>query len=114
VYVPLRQLAPCLDCDECFELGSPMCPACGSATWTSLSRFLAQSSSARHPGRRDVAAAQRHDDPLEIRQLIIVAGNPGSVFCAVGVRARRTGRTPRCATGKSLIRTIGVLRHFKQ
>jgi hypothetical protein len=80
VYVPLRQLALCLDCDECFELGSPMCPACGSATWTSLSRFLAQSSSARHPGRRDVAAAQRHDDPPEIRQLIIVAGNRAHLY----------------------------------
>jgi len=74
-HLPLRQLALCLDCDECFEIGSPTCPACGSATWTSLPRFLAQASSARHPGRRD-AAAKRHDDPSEIvQQLIIVAGN---------------------------------------
>ena len=72
-HLPLRQLALCLDCDECFEIGSPMCPACGSATWTSLSRFLAQASSARHPGHRD-AAAKQHDDPPEtVRQLIIVA-----------------------------------------
>jgi len=40
VYLSLRQLALCLDCDECFEIGSPTCPACGSATRTSLSRFL--------------------------------------------------------------------------
>jgi len=75
VHLPLRQLALCLDCDECFEISSPTCPACGSATWTSLSRFLAQASSARDPRRRD-AAAKRHDDPPEtVRQLIIVAGD---------------------------------------
>jgi hypothetical protein len=74
-HLPLRQLALCLDCDECFEIGSPTCPACGSATWTSLSRFLTQASSARHPGRRD-AVAKRPDDPPEmVRQFIIVAGD---------------------------------------
>jgi len=73
VHLPLRQLALCLDCDECFEISSPTCPACGSATWTSLSRFLAQASSARHPRRGD-AAGKGHDDPPEmVRQLIIVA-----------------------------------------
>ncbi len=45
VHLPLRQLALCLDCDECFEISSPTCPACGSATWTSLSRFGSLSSS---------------------------------------------------------------------
>ena len=72
VHLPLRQLALCLDCDECFEIGSPTCPACGSATWTSLSRFLA--------GRGD-AAAKRPDDPPEmVRQLIIVAGNRAHLY----------------------------------
>ena len=76
--LPLRQLALCLDCDECFEIGSPTCPACGSATWTSLSRFLAQTSSA--PGHRD-AAAKRPDDPPEmVRQLIIVAGDRAHLY----------------------------------
>jgi hypothetical protein len=80
VHLPLRQLALCLDCDECFELGSPTCPACGSATWTSFSRFLAQASSARHPGRRD-EASKRHDDPPEmVRQLIIVVGNRAHLY----------------------------------
>ena len=46
----------------------------------SLSQFLAQASSARHPGRRD-AAAKRHDDPPEIvRQLIIVALNRAHLY----------------------------------
>ncbi len=80
-HLPLRQLALCLDCDECFEIGSPTCPACGSATWTSLSRFLAQASSVRHPGRRDVAAAKQHDDSAEtVRQLIIVAGDRAHLY----------------------------------
>ena len=80
VYLPLRRLALCLDCDECCDIGSPTCPACGSATWTSLARFLAQVSSARHPGGRG-AAAKRHDDPPEmVRQLIIVAGSRAHLY----------------------------------
>jgi len=72
-HLPLRQLALCLDCDECFGIGPETCPSCGSATWTTPSRFLAQASLARHPGHRD-AVAKRHDDPPErVRQLIIVA-----------------------------------------
>jgi hypothetical protein len=80
VHLPLRQLALCLDCDECFAIGSPSCPACGSTTWTSLSRFLVQASSARDPECRD-AAAKRHDDPPEmVRQLIIVSGNRAHLY----------------------------------
>ena len=80
MHLPLRQLALCLDCDECFGISSPMCPACGSATWTLLSRFLAQASSARQPGRRD-AAAERPDDPPEVvRQLIIVARDRAHLY----------------------------------
>jgi hypothetical protein len=79
-YLPLRQLALCLDCDECFGIGPETCPCCGSATWTSLSRFLAQVSSARPPGRRD-AAAKRPDGPPEmVRQLIIVAGDRAHLY----------------------------------
>ena len=79
-HLPLRQLALCLDCDECFGIGPETCPSCGSATWTSLSRFLAQASSARDPRRRD-AAAKRHDDPPEtVRQLIIVAGDRAHLY----------------------------------
>jgi hypothetical protein len=40
VHLPLRRVALCLDCDECFELGFGRCPACGSGTWTALGRFL--------------------------------------------------------------------------
>jgi hypothetical protein len=76
----LRQLALCLDCDECFDISSPTCPTCGSATWTALARFLARASSARQPGRRD-AAARRPDDPPEtVRQLIIVAGDRAHLY----------------------------------
>src|SRR5262249_20162544 len=40
VHLPLRRLALCLDCDECFELGYESCPACGSGTWSAVARFL--------------------------------------------------------------------------
>src|SRR5688572_6925315 len=36
VHLPLRRLALCLDCEECFEIGDEACPACGSETWTPL------------------------------------------------------------------------------
>ena len=79
MHLPLRQMALCLDCDECFEISSPTCPACGSATWTSLARFLAQTSSACHPGRRD--ATKRPAGPPEmVRQLIIVAGDRAHLY----------------------------------
>jgi hypothetical protein len=39
MHLPLKRLALCLDCDECFEI-TDACPACGSETWTSLGRFL--------------------------------------------------------------------------
>jgi hypothetical protein len=76
-HLPLRQLALCLDCDECFAIGSPGCPACGSATWTALSRFLTEASSASHPGRRDAVA---NDPPEMVRQLIIVAGDRAHLY----------------------------------
>jgi formate dehydrogenase maturation protein FdhE len=39
-HVPLRRIVLCLDCESCFEIGAATCPACGSATWASLARFL--------------------------------------------------------------------------
>ncbi|HEV8640438.1 MAG TPA: hypothetical protein VGV13_05010 [Methylomirabilota bacterium] len=83
VHLPLGLLALCLDCDECFEIAAETCPACGSATWTSLSRFLAQASSPRPPrGREDgPAPAERPDQHRETtRQLVIVARNRGHLY----------------------------------
>ena len=55
MHLPLRKLALCLDCDECFEVGYDACPACGSATWTPAARFLhllAESRDSRATGAR--------------------------------------------------------------
>jgi hypothetical protein len=80
VHLPLRQLALCLDCDECFGISSPTCPACGSATWTLLSRFLAQASSAHQPRHRGAVAKGQDDQPEMVRQLIIVAGDRAHLY----------------------------------
>jgi hypothetical protein len=83
VHLPLRQLALCLDCNECFELGRATCPACGSGTWTWLWRFLEQASSSRRPRRLDGSRskANRPDDqPETVRQLIIVARNREDLY----------------------------------
>jgi hypothetical protein len=44
VYVPLSRLALCVDCEVCFEIGPEQCPACGSETWSPLSRFIGNAS----------------------------------------------------------------------
>jgi len=80
VHLPLRQLALCLDCDECFGISSPTCPACGSATWTLLSRFLAQASSAHQPRHRGGVAKGKGDQPEIVQQLIIVAGDRAQLY----------------------------------
>lgn len=54
LHFPLRRVAMCLDCEECFELGVSTCPACGSQTWVALARFLEGGirSEPAPPGRR--------------------------------------------------------------
>jgi hypothetical protein len=79
-HLPLRQLALCLDCDECFGIGPETCPSCGSATWTSPSRFLASASLAQDLRRRDTTAKQHDDPPETVRQLIIVAGDRAHLY----------------------------------
>ena len=43
-HFPLARLALCLDCEVCFEIGPEKCPACGSQTWSPLSRFIGDTS----------------------------------------------------------------------
>lgn len=40
LHIPLKRLALCLDCEVCFDIGTERCPACDSATWVPLARFL--------------------------------------------------------------------------
>jgi hypothetical protein len=44
LHIPLARLALCVDCEECFEIGPDQCPACGSRTWSPLSRFIGNAS----------------------------------------------------------------------
>jgi RNA polymerase subunit RPABC4/transcription elongation factor Spt4 len=74
---PLSRLALCLDCDECFQLGSNSCPACGSETWTTLARFLEIISPERvtPSAIRDVTrftSRDREEGPIA-RHVLIVA-----------------------------------------
>jgi hypothetical protein len=36
VPMPLRSLAVCVACEECFDLGDPTCPSCGSDEYVPL------------------------------------------------------------------------------
>jgi hypothetical protein len=44
LHIPLARLALCADCEVCFEIGPDQCPACGSKTWSPLSRFIGDAS----------------------------------------------------------------------
>jgi hypothetical protein len=77
VHLPLKKLALCLDCDECFELGYASCPACGSGTWSPLGRFLDIAAGARssHPagGARRLPARRAAEELAIAKQLLVVA-----------------------------------------
>ncbi len=77
IHLPLRNLALCLDCDECFDLGYAACPACGSRTWTPAARFLdlvAGPRSNRLGGRVRKALPRRAaEDVAIVRHLLVVA-----------------------------------------
>jgi hypothetical protein len=90
IHLPLRRLALCLDCEECFEIGFDACPACGSEAWVALARFLE-----KHPeDRRDSTRARQLDKHLNgvagglggkedreiMRHLLIVARNREQLF----------------------------------
>ncbi len=40
VPIPLRSLAVCVACEECFELGEATCPSCGSDEHVPLLHLL--------------------------------------------------------------------------
>ncbi|HKZ08430.1 MAG TPA: hypothetical protein VJU81_23390 [Methylomirabilota bacterium] len=77
VHLPLKKLALCLDCDECFEMGYSSCPACGSGTWSPLGRFLDIAAGARPGGGNGAPkrlAPRRSAEELAIaKHLLVVA-----------------------------------------
>ncbi len=84
IHLPLRNLALCLDCDECFALGGELCPACGSRTWTPAARFLdlvaAPGPHRRNGSARKVTARQAAEELAIVKQLLIVARNRRQLY----------------------------------
>ena len=75
LHLPLKKLALCLDCDECFELGHAVCPACGSTTWTPAARFLklvSEAESHRGNGRKTLSRRAAEDMAIA-KHLLVVA-----------------------------------------
>jgi hypothetical protein len=64
VHFPLARLALCLDCDACFEIGLEQCPACGSRTWSSLSRFIALQGQDLEPALLPTRSTEISHEPL--------------------------------------------------
>jgi hypothetical protein len=81
VHLPLKKLALCLDCDECFELGYASCPACGSGTWSPLGRFLdiaagtrpSRSSSNSNGATRRIQPKRAAEELAIAKHLLVVA-----------------------------------------
>jgi len=77
IHLPLRNLALCLDCDECFALGAETCPACGSGTWTPAARFLdlvsAPSSHRANGGTRKLPSRRAAEEREIVKHLLVVA-----------------------------------------
>ena len=76
IHLPLRKLALCLDCDECFELGYSTCPACGSGTWSPLGRFLETGPTPRGHranGPRRLTIRRTAEDLAVAKHLLVVA-----------------------------------------
>lgn len=81
LHFPLRRSALCMDCDEVFEMGDGSCPACGSATWSTLSRFLDMAPSKSGRGARMPAATPTRSERARIaRHLLIVARNRTKLY----------------------------------
>ena len=84
VHIPLRRLALCLDCDECFELGHQNCPVCGSGTWSPVARFidLVAETRTHRPGAgtNKLIARRSHGAPQPVKHLFIVAKTQRELF----------------------------------
>jgi hypothetical protein len=84
LHLPLRNLALCLDCDECFALGYADCPACGSRTWTPAARFLELVSEAGAPrvkeGSRKASSRRAAEDLALAKHLLIVASHRRELY----------------------------------
>lgn len=89
VHLPLRRIALCLDCEECFEIGFDACPACGCETWVALARFLDKEpppDDRPRPGVRHGEAftllptLTRKEDREISRHLLIVARNRPDLY----------------------------------
>ena len=78
IHVPLMRLGLCLDCEECFEIGSDSCPACGSETWMPLARFLETAHARRLVHLVDSGSG--HDRTASTHHLIIVARDREALY----------------------------------
>jgi len=87
IHLPLRNLALCLDCDECFALGYADCPACGSRTWTPAARFLELVSGPRAPrvgeSARKALSRRAAEDLAIAKHLLIVARHRRELYADV-------------------------------
>lgn len=77
---PLRRLALCLDCEACFDIGAPSCPACSADTWIPLAGFFDQRPLSRLP-RFHRGLESRQEGPKTVaKQLLIVARDRGKLY----------------------------------
>ena len=73
LHLPLRRLALCLDCEACFDIGAPSCPACSADTWIPLAGFFDQRPLSLLPQFHRGPKSRQESPKAVAKQLLIVA-----------------------------------------
>jgi hypothetical protein len=80
LHLPLRRLALCLDCEACFDIGAPSCPACSADTWIPLAGFLDPRPLSLSPQVHRGPKSRQESPKAVAKQLLIVARDRGKLY----------------------------------
>jgi len=80
LHLPLRRLALCVDCEACFDIGAPSCPACSANTWIPLAGFLDQRPLALLPQFHRGPKSRQESRKAVAKQLLVVARDRGKLY----------------------------------
>ena len=80
LHLPLRRLALCLDCEACFDIGAPSCPACSADTWIPLAGFFDQRPLSPLPQSHRSLKSRQENPKAVAKQLLIVARDRGKLY----------------------------------
>jgi hypothetical protein len=80
LHLPLRRLALCLDCEACFDIGTPSGPACSGDTWIPLARFLDQRPLRLLPQFHPFPKGRKESPKALAKQMLVVARDRENLY----------------------------------